>query len=95
MSEFVALSQAPKEEDTQALAEDYMRMGIVKAQKANHPEPFMLEEPNKDILVVGGGISGMTSALGAADAGYKVVLVEKNHELGGWASKVYKQLPQS
>lgn len=95
MREFVAWSQAPKEEDTQALAEDYMRMGIVRAQKTNHPEPFMLEESNKDILVVGGGISGMTSALGAADAGYKVVLVEKNPELGGWASKIYKQLPQS
>jgi len=93
--EFVAWSQAPKEEDTQLLAEDYIRMGIIKAQKGDFPEPFMLEEPNKDILVVGGGISGMTSALGAAEAGYKVVLVEKNPELGGWATKVYKQLPQS
>jgi len=37
----------------------------------------------------------MTSALGAADAGYKVTLVEKNSGLGGWASKLYKQLPQT
>jgi quinone-modifying oxidoreductase subunit QmoB len=92
--EFVAWTQPPKEEDTQALAEDYMRMGIVKAQKADPPEPYKLEETCKDILVIGGGVSGMTSALGAADAGYKVVLVEKSSELGGWAAKMYKQLPQ-
>jgi quinone-modifying oxidoreductase subunit QmoB len=93
--EFVAWSCEPKTEDTQMLAEDYMRLGIVKAQKADFPEPFMLDEASKSILVVGGGISGLTSALGAADAGYDVVLVEKTPELGGWATKVYKQLPQS
>jgi quinone-modifying oxidoreductase subunit QmoB len=93
--EFVAWSQEPKTEDTQALAEDYMRMGIVKAQKGDFPEPFMLEETNKNVLVIGGGITGMTSALGVADAGYKAILVEKGPELGGYAKKVYKQLPQS
>jgi quinone-modifying oxidoreductase subunit QmoB len=93
--EFVSWSQEPKTEDTQALAEDYIRMGITKAKTGDLPEPFLLEETNKDILVVGGGITGMTSALGAADAGYKVTLVEKSPELGGWAAKMHKQLPQS
>lgn len=92
--EFVAWSQEPKAEETLALAEDYMRMGIVKAQKGNPPEPYRLDETCKDILVIGGGISGMTSALGVAEAGYKVFLVEKSSELGGWASRLYKQLPQ-
>lgn len=93
--EFVAWTQTPKEEDTQSLAEDYMRMGIVKAQKSDLPDPFLLEETDKTVLVIGGGISGMTSALGSADAGYNVVLVEKQPELGGWAARMYKQLPQS
>ena len=31
------------------------------------------------ILVVGGGISGLTTALEAAEVGYEVFLVEKNH----------------
>jgi quinone-modifying oxidoreductase subunit QmoB len=93
--EFVAWSQTPKEEDTQALAEDYMRMGIVKSQKWDISEPYLLEDTSRTILVIGGGITGMTSALGAADAGYKVVLVEKTSELGGWAAKMYRQLPQS
>ncbi len=95
LREFVAWTQEPKTEDTQALAEDYMRLGITKAKNAELPEPFMLEETDKSVLVVGGGISGLTSALGAADAGYNVILVEKQAELGGWAKKMYKQLPQS
>jgi quinone-modifying oxidoreductase subunit QmoB len=95
LREFVAWSQEPKTEDTQALADDYMRLGIIKAQATDLPEPFFLEETDKSVLVVGGGITGMTSALGAADAGYNVILVEKQAELGGWAAKMYKQLPQS
>ncbi|MDP3050364.1 MAG: FAD-dependent oxidoreductase, partial [Eubacteriales bacterium] len=38
---------------------------------------------NKTILVVGGGISGLSAALEAAEAGREVVLVEKNPYLGG------------
>ena len=37
---------------------------------------------NETILVVGGGISGMTAALEAAECGKDVVLVEKNPSLG-------------
>jgi quinone-modifying oxidoreductase subunit QmoB len=95
LREFVAWTQEPKTEDTQALAEDYMRLGITKAQNEELPEPFLLEETDKSVLVIGGGIAGMTSALGAADAGYNVNLVEKSSGLGGWAAKMYKQLPQS
>jgi quinone-modifying oxidoreductase subunit QmoB len=93
--EFVAWTQEPKSEDTMALAEDYVRLAITKAKNSDLPEPFLLEEMDKSILVVGGGISGMTAALGAADAGYNVVLVEKQGELGGWAKKLYKQLPRT
>ncbi len=35
------------------------------------------------ILVVGGGISGITTALEAAEVGYEVFIVEKNPYLGG------------
>lgn len=92
--EFVAWSQSPKEKETQALAEDYVRMGIVRTKNSDPPDPFILEESSKAILVIGGGITGMTSAIGAADAGYNVFLVEKGQELGGWALKLHKQLPQ-
>ena len=88
LREGVVWSHDPGEE-TQSLAQDYLKMGIVKAQKTDIPEPY-LEETSKTILVVGGGITGMTAALEAADAGYDVVLVEKEAELGGWAAKFYK-----
>ncbi len=88
LREGVVWSHDPGEE-TQALAEDYIRMGIVKAQKTDIPEPY-LEETSKTIMVVGGGVTGMTAALEAAEAGYDVVLVEKEAELGGWAAKFHK-----
>jgi quinone-modifying oxidoreductase subunit QmoB len=90
--EHVIWTHEPNNEDTQMMAEDYLRMGIVKAQKMNLPEPYQ-EEFNKDILVVGGGITGLTSAIETAKAGYKVILVEKEAELGGYAAKLHKQLP--
>ncbi|MBI5188783.1 MAG: hydrogenase iron-sulfur subunit [Nitrospirae bacterium] len=93
--EFVAWSQPPKTEDTQNLASDYLMMGIVKAQKSDLPQPNILDGISSTILVVGGGITGMTSALEAANAGYKVVLVEKEAQLGGFVNKLYKKIPTS
>ncbi len=49
-----------------------------------------MEAVEKAILVIGGGITGMTSALEAAKAGYQVYLVEKEPQLGGWANKFHK-----
>jgi quinone-modifying oxidoreductase subunit QmoB len=93
LREFVAWTHEPNTEETQSLAEDYLVMGIVKVQKGDLPEPAILENLSRDILVVGGGITGMTAALEAANAGYKVVLVEKETQLGGFANKLYKKIP--
>lgn len=49
---------------------------------------------NETILVVGGGISGMTAALEAAETGKKVVLVEKRPYLGGRVSQLYRYFPK-
>ncbi|HEX9628307.1 MAG TPA: FAD-dependent oxidoreductase [Acidiferrobacterales bacterium] len=49
---------------------------------------------NETILVVGGGISGMTAALEAAETGKDVVLVEKNPALGGRVSQLYRYFPK-
>ena len=80
--EQVAWSQKPGEEDTQMMAEDYLRMGLAKVRATELPEPFKPEEEiSKDILVVGGGLTGMTAALEAAKAGYSAILVEKEVHL--------------
>ncbi len=40
-------------------------------------------KPIPRTLVIGGGVTGMTAALAVADAGYEVVLVEREENLGG------------
>ncbi|MGB5987029.1 MAG: CoB--CoM heterodisulfide reductase iron-sulfur subunit A family protein [Desulfobacterales bacterium] len=46
------------------------------------------------IMVVGGGISGLTTALEAAEVGYEVFLVEKNPYLGGRVSQLNQYFPK-
>ncbi len=46
------------------------------------------------ILVVGGGISGMTAALEAAECGSDVILVERDPSLGGRTSRLYRYFPK-
>ena len=48
---------------------------------------------NQTILVVGGGVTGITAALEAAAAEYEVVLVEKQAQLGGSLAGVKKHFP--
>jgi quinone-modifying oxidoreductase, subunit QmoB len=93
LREQVAWCHKPNDEETQALAEDFLRMGIVRAQKMepleSTPDPI-----SKSILVVGGGVAGISAALGAATAGSDVILVEKQAQLGGFAAAVKKDIPR-
>ena len=49
---------------------------------------------SQTILVVGGGISGMTAALEAAECGKQVILVERNATLGGRTALLYRYFPK-
>ncbi len=49
---------------------------------------------NETILVVGGGISGLTAALETAECGKNVILIEKNPSVGGRVSQLYKYFPK-
>jgi len=93
LREQVAWCHTPNDEDTQMLADDQVRMSIAKLKVIEPPEPY-IEETSKDIMVIGGGITGMTAAKAAANAGYKVTLVEKEAQLGGWATKYKKVFPK-
>lgn len=48
----------------------------------------------KSILVVGGGISGITTAVEAAEVGHAAVIVEKNPYLGGRVAQLYRYFPK-
>ena len=45
------------------------------------------------VLVVGGGIAGMQSALDLADSGFYVYLVERSSSIGGVMSQLDKTFP--
>lgn len=94
LREHVVWSHTPNDEDTQMLAEDYLRMGAAKAKKIELPEPHIEEDISRTVLVIGGGISGLTAAQEVAKTGYDAVLVEKEAELGGFMSKMHKVVPR-
>ncbi len=54
----------------------------------------MTDQDKTSIVVVGGGISGLTAALEAAEAGHAVVLVEKNPYLGGRVAQLHQYFPK-
>jgi heterodisulfide reductase subunit A2 len=71
-------------------AKDLVRMAAAKAlllqqlSRANY-------DVNREALVIGGGVAGMTSSLALARQGIRVHLIEKNDELGGLS----KRIPQT
>lgn len=86
-------SEGEDEEDTQMIASDNLIMGMIKADATLPVEPYIKEDISKAILIVGGGLTGLTAAKEAAKAGSDVVLVEKDKQLGGWVQGLYKQAP--
>ena len=80
-------------ETTQEMADDYLRMACFENKFMRRPSPSYEQSLDKNILVVGGGVSGLTAALEAARAGYAITLVEKSGQLGGIAAQLHRQMP--
>lgn len=74
-----------------AKSKHLIRMSVTAVKKARPLTDHILPM-NKDILVVGGGVSGMQASVVLADQGFKVYLVEKNAELGGVAKNIRRTL---
>ncbi|MBA7658404.1 hypothetical protein ES703_66355 [subsurface metagenome] len=79
-----------KEEATQK-AKDIVRMSVARTVNLEPLQEFDLPV-NRTTLVVGGGLAGMTSALGLANQGFEVYLVEKDTDLGGMARRIHYTL---
>ncbi|HBT87772.1 FAD-dependent oxidoreductase [Desulfobacter sp.] len=77
----------------QMKAQDYIKMGMIRLEKVKLPAPYQTESFSKKVLVIGGGVTGMSAALDAAKAGYQVTIVEKTAALGGYAAKLRAQMP--
>jgi len=70
-------------------AKDLVRMSVARSRLIGSlSQPSI--DVNRSALVIGGGLAGMTSALGLADQGFTVHLVEREKELGGNARTLVK-----
>jgi len=101
LREGVIWSHKPQDPDAeepdefiQEMAEDYLRMGLAEGERILPAEPYQPEEPiDKRIMVLGGGVTGLSAALEVAKAGYDATVIEKQAQVGGFAAKMRKQTP--
>ena len=70
-----------------AKARQLIRMAVSRAETLR-PLGEKVISVNQRAVVVGGGVAGMNAALGLADQGYEVVLIEKEEQLGGMANRL-------
>ncbi len=90
LREQMAWTMEAGEEDTQMYAEDHVKMVLAKLDAIKDNTPYVPEQLSKEVLVVGGGIAGLSAALEGAAAGYHIHLVEKSDRLGGYAGRIYR-----
>jgi heterodisulfide reductase subunit A len=70
-------------------SKDLVRMAVARASLLE-PIPDISVDVNPSALIIGGGIAGMTAALGFADQGFPAIIVEKSSVLGGAARDLSK-----
>jgi heterodisulfide reductase subunit A len=81
-----------KGDETTEKAIDLVRM-LVEKTKLNKPLNSIKVPISKKALVIGGGIAGIQAALDIANAGHKVIMVEKEPSIGGHMSQLSETFP--
>ncbi len=71
---------------------DLVRAGVLRARELEALESKKVDI-NKNVLVIGGGIAGITVSLQLANSGYKVSLLERNPSVGGHMAQLSKTYP--
>jgi len=71
---------------------DLVRAAVARAKHlTSHTEAEIPVNPST--LIIGGGVAGIQAALDLADAGYRVILVEKKPSIGGIMASLDKTFP--
>jgi heterodisulfide reductase subunit A len=70
-----------------------MENGVLLKDKLGQLSKNLANTDFGDVLVVGGGISGIQASLDLATAGFKVYLVEKLPAIGGHMAQLDKTFP--
>ncbi len=86
--DFCIQNAVPLEKIENMFPEGYLDSQLVAAGKG-----VSSSEPVGSVMVVGGGISGIQSALDLAESGYYVYLVEKSSGIGGVMPQLDKTFP--
>jgi heterodisulfide reductase subunit A len=81
-----------KTDETTSKAIDLVRV-IVEKVKRNTPLYPIKVPVTKTALVIGGGIAGIQASLDIADAGYQVILVERDPSIGGHMLQLSETFP--
>lgn len=79
-------------ETATAKAIDIIKMAVAKVLRHEPLYPRQVEV-TKQALVIGGGITGIQAALDIANAGYEVVMVEREPSIGGRMAQLDKTFP--
>jgi heterodisulfide reductase subunit A len=67
--------------------------GVIGRTRLSDPLETIEVKTQQKALVIGGGIAGLRAAIGLADVGLGVFLVERENELGGWVGKFGPMFP--
>ncbi len=81
-----------KSEETTEKASDLVRTQVEKVKK-NHALESIKVPVNKTAVVIGGGVAGIQASLDIANAGHKVVLVERDPSIGGHMAQLSETFP--
>ncbi|NQT47642.1 MAG: FAD-dependent oxidoreductase, partial [Chloroflexi bacterium] len=75
-------------------SKDLVRMAVARVATLRplHQSQSMIKRKG---IVIGGGLAGMTAALGLASQGFEAILVEREKELGGNLRRLYHTLDGS
>ena len=70
-----------------------MEKDLQLEEKVQQLSQDMADKNFGDVMVVGGGISGIQASLDLATAGFKVYLIEKGPAIGGHMAQLDKTFP--
>lgn len=90
--EFSSYCHKTKPQEANEKAKDTIRMAVSKARLLEPLKPINLPVTKK-VMVIGGGIAGISAALDLADMDFKVYVVEKTETIGGYMALLDKTFP--
>ncbi|MHA1888248.1 MAG: FAD-dependent oxidoreductase [Promethearchaeota archaeon] len=79
-------------DDATTVAKEQIRAGVARAALLE-VVPEKIVPVSDAVLVIGGGVAGLQSALDLANQGHKIYLVEQNPTIGGKMSMLDRTFP--